>query len=768
MGSRGGGKIEIPLYYMSFHAGICHSEGGPALMTIYAGDKKVWDGWHVDQNQEVIFRPYMFGGTKKEGGLAGVMSVLPGKEDQVLPVSLTSRFGLIPEAAPGFRGVFSAFFTGPSGMEGDISDTRIYDDNIRGMRGFFQGSNNPYLKHFKFRMRRMSSAAALNNSHDAINLPNRSDGREQKAANPAHVIYELKTSKSFGEGRDPSTIDAASFRAAAATLYNENFGIGFKWLRQSTVDSVTTEIIDHINAALYDDPETGLLTLKLLRDDYDPSTKPLLTPDNCKLNHFKRKLWGEVTGEVTVTWTNPENEQEETVTAHNLTAVQAQGGSPVAASRNFYMIRSSELACKVAARELAAMSHPLAACEATVHRSEYKMVPGEVVRITWPEHGLVEMPMRIMEVGQGSSTSGKVHLKLQEDIFAFKPADYLTPVYSLWEPQDEAADPNGVFHLGTLPAFMTAKVLGYNAVNGLQYPTAAMGVIARKPSSSYTTYDVYGRSTNAAGGEYQESLTTNPYPSYGTLNAWTPRAVTSTIRLDNLIGSPPAEGDFLFIGDGNTFNGEIAIVTAVNGFDYTIMRGCLDTVPEGHLAGTSVYVVKPRFRNISDGEERASGETEGFKFLPSTFVDHVQLEDVSEKNVTLGDRAYLPLRPADCKVNGEGFLRTNYTGGGLNCTWSNRNRKTESEIVQRWDGANVGRETDQYTRIRIVRDNDGAELAVYNKLDGTSYTIPDSEVQSWTTGGTIRVMFGSTIHEGTNTNPTYESFQEYRIVLDGV
>lgn len=771
----GGGKnqeVEVPTYYMSEHHGICHWGEGITLVTVYAGDKLVMNTWNSDVTIHNLNRQNLFGGLKKEGGIKGKMTILPGKPDQVLPAHVAARYGGTPDSVPACRGIFSVFYSGyddtvnvpndPITGEPDYLNSTYVPGDVRGC---LVAAVNPYIKNKRYRLRRPSRAPGLNPAYQYISLPNRSDGVGQVASNPAYVLYELKTNTVWGEGRSPSTIDIASFNAAAVTLYNENFGIGFKWMRQSTIETVTSEIIDHIQAALYDDPATGLLTLKLLRADYDVATLPTLTPSNCKLSHFKRKLWGEVTGEVTVTWTNPENEQEESVTVHDLSVIQAQGGSPVAAGRNFYMIRSAELAARVAERELVAMSHPLAACDATVHRPEVAYRPGDVVKITWPEHGLQNLPMRIMEVSPGSSMSGKMKLKLQEDIFALPPAQYIEPVQTLWDAQDGLPE-DLVFNLATLPAYMTAKVLNKQTVGQLEYPSAAAGILVARPTTSYVSYDVYANVTNVIGGMLSGVVSTNAFPSSAQLAAPSGRASHSAIEIKNLSGPFPTEGDFVFLGG---VNGEICVCT---GFDpltmqISLQRGCLDTVPSFYGTNTDVYIIKYSLNNVTDNVERSVGEEVDYRFLPATFRSILNLGDATQFSTTLTDRAYKPLRPANCKVNSDGFGPVTYSGtGDLFCSWSNRNRVTESQIVQSWNGANVNPEAGQTTNIRVYDNVTNALIIEYLQLPGTSHVIPIGDVAG---SGDIRINFSSFIPAASNPlGADLESSRSFNIVVNGV
>lgn len=110
MSSKSGGT-KVTYYSMSQWWGIAHTVD--AVLQVKYGEKVFWSG-RADASQSYsIDRKNLYGGNKKEGGVAGLMTVLLGDTDQVLPDGLAKRLGHSSGAdVPGFRGVTSLFFTG--------------------------------------------------------------------------------------------------------------------------------------------------------------------------------------------------------------------------------------------------------------------------------------------------------------------------------------------------------------------------------------------------------------------------------------------------------------------------------------------------------------------------------------------------------------------------------------------------------------------------------------------------------------------------------
>jgi hypothetical protein len=261
--------------------------------------------------------------------------------------------------------------------------------------------------------------------------------RGELDANPAHIIYECLTNTDWGMGEATTLIDVDSFEDAGVALYNEPLGLSLLWTRQAAIQDFVQEILNHINGVVYVDPQTGLLTLKLIRGDYDPDTLPTIDPSTAVLTNFGRKLWGDIVNEINVTWTNPDNEQDETVTVQDLASIATQGGI-VSDSRNYYGVRYAQLAKALAARELSSAGAPLATFQAEVDRSFYFLRPASVLKVDWPEYGLVDIVVRVTSIDYGKPGDPSIKLSLIEDVFGLDVGEYADPPATAWEDPSQA------------------------------------------------------------------------------------------------------------------------------------------------------------------------------------------------------------------------------------------------------------------------------------------------------------------------------------------
>lgn len=737
MTTKGGSKIEVSDYTMTIHTGVCAYTEGLELLAVKYGEKEIWRGSAVNQGVFAIHKPDLFGGPKKEGGVSGLMWWLPGKPDQVLPESLATKFGLTPSTSPGYRGFASLFFTGVRDVVESEALALAAEAGIGGFinkKGFYWGSNNPYLRNLSVRVRRPSTG--LESTIALIRIPDDSNGNEQWASNPAHMIYECLTNTDWGMGESPAAIDVTSLEEGAQTLFDENFCLSMLWARQSEVGKFVGEILTHIRGAVFVSPRTGKHTLKLLRADYDPETVPEINPSNARLSSFKRKVWGEIANEVVVTYTNSETGKDQTVTAQDLAGIAAEGGI-ISSSQNYYGIPHEALAVAVAERDLASSVAPIAVCEAVVSREFWASVTNDVVRLSWPEYDIAQI---IFRVGQVSKSGNAVHLSLYEDVFGLDKASYLSAGDTNWINPSQPPSPASYYQLGTAPAFMMAAALGLDDPGAIVYPEAMSMVTVGADSDDDVNFDVVSYLTDVNGTTSQANLGTRAYNgTWVLLDGLTAEASTLLAELPGLRGRVPSAGQFILIGTDSDDYTEIATVQSVSGAGYLLNRGMLDTVPRAWPAGTRAFVVSASSRPV-DATVRAVGEDVSYWLLTRTTIGTLNLADAPQINLTLSDRAHRPNRPANVKVNGVGFGTVDASAAAdLTVTWANRNRITESTQALKWGDANVAGEAGQTTTVAVTQP-DGTPIVSYTGLTGTSKVISKASLSGHSS---VRVLVSS-------------------------
>lgn len=113
---------------MGLHFGLCH---GPVdeVQDVIVGERSAWSGVQTASGSLAISAGDLFGGDKREGGVEGVLDIMMGEPAQTTNAYLVSKLGAV---IPAFRGIMSAAWRG-----GQVS------------------SNNPYVKPWAFRVKRI-------------------------------------------------------------------------------------------------------------------------------------------------------------------------------------------------------------------------------------------------------------------------------------------------------------------------------------------------------------------------------------------------------------------------------------------------------------------------------------------------------------------------------------------------------------------------------------------------------------------------------------
>lgn len=549
----------------------------------------------------------------------------------------------------------------------------------------------------------------------------------QLDANPAAIIYECLTNTEWGMGGAVGTIDTAAFTAAAETLAAEQFGLSMQWTKQSTIEDFVSEVLDHIQATIYVNPRTGLLTITLIRGDYNPEDLPTLDETSCHVTSFDRKGWGETINEIVATWTNPANEQEETVAVQNLANIAIQG-AVVSDSRNYYGVRTASLALKLAARDLATASSPLATFEVEADRSAWDFVPGGVFRLNYPEYGIAGLALRIAKVDYGKVGDATVKLSCMEDIFANPVAAYEVPSITGWVDPAEDPAPLSEVRVITAPLYFVSRIVSTGSISALEYPEVVPAILASQDGTDTKTYELIGQ-TVQPNGEITAAVR-GTKSLLGHVNLLSPLAAeaTSTVAsFGTVYGGPgPRVSGFLFIGNKQESGQEIAMIQSSDGDGWHLSRGVFDTVPRAWDVGTTVWFVSADSVFVDAAEIHSEGEAVVYKMLSVTSRGTLEIARAPAQGITLTARPWLPNRPANVIAGGVGFGTADLSGTSptvVTVTWSNRNRTLEDAQVLGWTEAGLPPETGQTTTIRLY-DADGDLLATHSGLTGETFDVP--------------------------------------------
>ncbi len=310
----------------------------------------------------------------------------------------------------------------------------------------------------------------------------------------------------------------------------------------------------------------------------------------------------------------------------------------------------------------------------------------------------------------------------------------------------------------TLPYYLVINA-GMNTV-AADYPEVIGGFLAAQTGNDTASYDLWGEVTDSTGAVFMDDLGTKMTIGRTTLSA--PMAAEASTLVPSFNAVPgsvqPEVAQLVFIGTGDDENMEIALIQSSSGSGWTLNRGVLDTVPRAWPAGTPVWFL-PIDATVYDSRALSAGDTIDYKLLSVTSKGILALEDAPVVSLTLDERPYRPLRPANVRINSTAFGEL--TGAGIGpwtVSWSNRNRLTEDSQILPWTSGTVVPEAGQETKISILNTTTRAVINTVENITGTSYSLPLSAF-----GGASQAIV-----RVTSTRGGYESLQGHEIIMRNI
>lgn len=737
-------------YYMGIHMGMGR---GPIdeLLEIQVGGLKAWEGSMTANGSFKIDKANLFGGTKGEGGIKGTFDLMMGGPDQVMSTGLRK---MLQGNQPQFRGVVSGFFDG------------------------LVCAMSPYPKAWTFRLRRIlagwdggvwygEKATIPMTGYD-------SDGNSRTvlAMNGVHIIYEALTNRAWGLGRDRSLFLEDSWREAADTCFDENFGLCLRWSRQDTLMSFVQTVIDHIGAAVYVDKFTGQYKIKLIREDYDADSLPVLDMDSglLSIDEATNASPYNLTNEIVVNWNNPITNEASQAREHNLALIQTQGAI-ASDTRDYPGVPTAALALWIAKRDLKTVSTNVRRFTLTCDRRTWRVQPADVLKIRDPQsRGIETVVVRIGTVEEAGQADGKIKIVCVQDVFGVdlntfgqpQPPGHVEPDFT---PQVARR----LVYESTYSELVRYMPQGeFETMRGLE---GYLRAHAEKPTDVSMSFDI------AVRPEGQTSYSVQGSGDFTALAELTTQIsyLDTILILDNY--SLDFDWEELEVGMTIHVNEEMM---RLDGWDeekgeFYVGRGAVDTIPQRHFGGDLVWLVQDV--GGSDWVKYLSGEHLDIKLLPWTLRGgSFPIDDAPVDTLDMNHRFIRPYPP--------GFVRTTTLAGGekrwyevqdlradvgadeipdyLDIHYTHRDRVVQQDKLVEHNEGDIGPEPGQTYRVRVF-DNTGQLVRTETGIAGTRYVYTyanaaaDTQVEAGSPESTTGTIFLDSMRAG------YESWQYYTI-----
>ena len=678
-------------YYAGLHLAFCH--GLDKLLKIRAGEKTAWEGIATGNAALAINKPELFGGESREGGIVGNVDVCFGAATQTRNSYLQSVLGT---AIPAFRGLFAL-----------VANRCMLS------------ANNPYVKPWSI----LGQRTLIGWRDDLADIV-ADDGYTDM--NPAHIIYETLTNLDWGGlGYPLADLDVPAFQTAANLLHAEGLGLALLWSKNTDVESFIQIILDHIDGVIFFSHVTGLLKIRLIRNDYNIGAIPVVNQSNIiDLVDYSGPSDSEVINQLTVNYVDRDN-RASAITVQDIAALARMNGQVKAVALDFVGIATNTMAAKIAARELQQLAMPISSVVLVVNRKNWNLEPGDCFNFTWAPLGIADLVMRVDHVDIGLHTDSQLRITAVRDVYGLGAVSFTTPENSAWTtPLSEPADAiRRRLEEITWWQFVREYAGESEAVLAeLDDSSTLVTAFCARPSSDAINYEMWARNVGAAEWAKKD---TDSFPFAGTTDGALVPEISSAIVLQE----SSIDTNLVRVGTYAQLGDELVGITAIDTGTRTITvdRGVLDTIPVSHASGTFIWMHQGL--HGLDQTPRADGESVEVRLLPSTSLGRLLLADAATETITTAGRMMRPYPPGNVQINGARWPVSIGPADQLAITWAHRDRILQTVTLNRQDEGDIGPEAGVTYTLRIYGEAD-LLLRTVPGLTGTSYTYLSADEQS--------------------------------------
>lgn len=697
-------------YYISLDLGLCL---GPdiVLRKIWMDKEVLWEGTAgPNETTFSVSKPDLFGGDKQGGGFAGTFTFYGGQFSQPANAYIT-------------------------GVIGDVYPAYIGTSHIV-MQECYIGTTAS-LRPISFEVERYTNNLGLT-------VEQRLLGED---LNCAEVLYTTMVTKWGMLGLPTADINIPSIQAAAVVLAAENNGMSLLVSNANTGKDVVSEALRQMDGLLYQDPETGSISLKLIRQDYDVLTIPEFGPsDIVAIRGFTRTSWQDTINQVRVQYTNREGKYETgSAMEQDLANINMQGRVR-STNISFPGAYTGELAAQLAAREIAQLSVPLYSASFELKRRAGSLKPGDPFKLTWPDYGIDQVVMRVGKFNLGELLDGRIVIDATQDEFATSISVFAAPEPTGWEPISRTAIEIADYKVLEAPYFIVSNIdttIGDPPEPGEGY----FFNLAQIPGANQLGFSTRVTQATSFSG-YVQGLSQESYSRVATLGAAIDLEdgfLTGTITSLSITGmtditipgllttvseTEARAGYNLFVLGNEIFTFQTATPGGTPG-SYTlgtVRRALLDTDFESHAIGDTLFFIDTLEHLVPGAFKATASDPLSVAFSSFTDRDSFSWDLAPVFPLTPNQRFERPLPPDNLTINGVRDIRTLLTTTNYAVAWARRNRLS-TDI--RWNG-----DVDQTTEAGVTY-----ELRVY--LNGV---LQPSYTQTGLTGTSATVNFvGGTV-----------------------
>lgn len=323
-------------------------------------------------------------------------------------------------------------------------------------------------------------------------------------ANPAAILYEILTDRTWGRGLDQSMFDEASWISVSQYFHDRHIGMSFIIDTQDKLSTILDGIRSQVKTILTWDGNK--LKLRCLLDLSTTHGKiQTITKAEARYIRPTRPMWSATTNEVRAEYNSAwKNWRTDAVHVRDHGNYQLTGR--INSTRvNFNGFTDLNTVRRQAIRLLREQSYPLTTYEISINRFKSQVEVGDVVRLLWDEYGGdATVYLLVVRVEDSDSDADEMKITAIEDI-TLRPASgtEATPTPPTIHPWEKVPDINeSEYQLwdGSIPAPPTGKQAGVLELPAILERIAYSpleGVVVQfgeQPSASYSAhYSFYAK-----------------------------------------------------------------------------------------------------------------------------------------------------------------------------------------------------------------------------------------------------------------------------------
>lgn len=532
--------------------------------------------------------------------------------------------------------------------------------------------------------------------------------------NPIHKIREIITDPT-AMNKPESMINEDSFKKAANRIWDEELGVSGAFTEKSCKEAID-ELLYHIEAGARLNRQTGQYEIVLFRDDLlDLDNAQSFDKSNIKSFNLDVANIDDVINSVNVNFYDRENITDSSFSLDEIGSIMSSELDATTLDFPYFMRRkNAEL---VGNWKLKQLSTPTRKGTFTTGKYDARKINRyDVVKLTWHNQNMFEVPVRIMKIGLGDGRDNTVTLDWVE-VIPYSSTTF--PTINVDPPTSVALPPQPNQSVAfEMPYFEAVQRFGQTQVDTELANNPDLGylmVATKKPQGNSINALLY---TNDGSGYQQASIV--DYCPVAQLDQNISYLDTS-FAVKNVSSISQVEVGTLILCDDElmvyqSYDPDTKILT--------VKRAALDTHPKPHYSQDAVFYFYDAF-NAFDSEQYVLGEMIQARVLTTTPSGIQDMADAPPLALEINARTIRPYPPANIKLNDAYFPQSIAVSNDVVVTWVDRNRiqQTGGSILG-WTDGGVAKETGVTYSIEL--SSEGVVLGSETGISGSTYTFDSS------------------------------------------